>query len=271
MIDTFEVAPLVEIVVEVKWIDPSTINVPGGGFGLTQQSSLVDEFYMRFGGVAYSKGFQRAERLVPPGFPVPMGAVVYRYKPAEDFHDPLARSALWQLGPGVFSANAIPPYKSWSEFSPWVQLGLETLIETRPEAQKASQFNSVSLRYIDAFTENFYAGQTASQFLKEKLGFEIKMPMSYSEKLRSNSEIEEVIQFAMPLDNAMTLNFAATNGKVNGSDALIVQMNVSCDSPIDCDLNQVMAKLNSARTIIHDLFIDMTRNVHQVMKPLMKE
>lgn len=268
MIDTFEVAPLVEIVVEVKWDDPSTFTVPGSAFGLTQQSSSVDEFYMRFGGVAYSKGFKRAERLVPPGFPVPSGAVVYRYKPAEDFEDQLARSALWQLGPGIFSANAIPPYKSWIDFSPWVKAGLQALIETRPDAQRDLPFTSVGLRYIDAFTEQYLDKQTNPQFLREKLGFSINMPTSFSDKLRNGSEVEEVIQFMMPVNGAMTLAFTAGPGKINGIDALIVQTNITCDSPIECDLVVLMGKLDSARAIIHELFFDMTSELHQLMKPV---
>ncbi|RYH28896.1 MAG: TIGR04255 family protein, partial [Alcaligenaceae bacterium] len=173
---TFDVAPLVEIIAEVRWSDPTAFMVPGPLMGLSQPSNATDEFFMRFGGRAYGSGFQRAERLVPPGFPVPIGQVVYRYRPPEDFHDEMARSALWQVGPGVFTANAVPPYRSWVEFSPLVRAGLEVLFETRPADVRNSPVSSVSLRYVDAFNHDLIGDSTFEKFLAEKLGFQVLLP-----------------------------------------------------------------------------------------------
>jgi hypothetical protein len=52
---------------------------------------------------------------------------------------------------GVFSANAIPPYRSWSVFSPEVEAGIDILLAVRDDAEKQAMFNPVTLRYIDAF------------------------------------------------------------------------------------------------------------------------
>lgn len=260
-------APLAEIVAEVRWTDPSVFMLPGQNISLSEPNNSADEFYMRFGGVAYSKGFKRAERLIPPGFPIPMGQVVYRYRPAEDSEDKLARSAMWQIGPGVFAANAIPPYKSWREFSPWVEAGIGAMIETRSEKERSSHFSTVSLRYIDAFTEDYLEGATFAEFLRDKLGFKVKLPDVFNSKLKIDSDIEHIIQFSFPVEGDMTLAFSASQGKFKGADALIVSIQVSCDKPVNPELNFVMQKLHAARNIIHDIFFEMTGSLHTLMKP----
>lgn len=266
MSETFEVAPLVEIIAEVKWNEPLERPEPGQVL-LNHHTSALDEFYMNFGGRAFAAGFQRAERLMPPGFPVPTGTPVYRYKPTEKFENVLARSALWQVGPGLFSANAIPPYKSWTEFAPLVREGLKILIETRPTGEVQSDFSSVSLRYIDAFTEEFLRGESAAKFLREKLGVDLTIPKGYHSQLKSNTEIALNVQFRMQLEGDMTLSFQAAEGKMNGTDALILNTAVSCDKRIACNLELIMKKLDQARSIIHNAFFDMTRTIHDVMRP----
>ena len=177
MTTTFQNAPLVEIIAEVRWSDPSAVSAPGTPFGISMPGTVAnDDFLMRFGGLAYASGFKQSERLIPPGFPVPVGQVSHRYRPADDHPDELTKSAMWQIGPGVFAANGVPPYKSWTEFRPLVEKGIAALVETRPEAVRSSPFSHVSLRYIDAFTERFTEGISAEAFLSEKLGLGFSIP-----------------------------------------------------------------------------------------------
>jgi len=265
---TFASAPLAEIIVEVKWSDPSAFTFPGAPvqMSMVQPSNSVDEFFMRFGGVAYSAGFKQAERLVPPGFPSMVGQVVYRYRPPADFENELARSALWQVGPGVFTANAVPPYKSWTEFSPLVKAGVEALIETRPERERASDFTSVSLRYIDAFTDEFRGELTHAQLI-EALGFKVEIPVALQKVLRAGEAPQHVIQFTMPVENNMSMAVSIGRGQFNGTAALIMSTAITTDGAVNPNVDEVMGRLNTARNMIHDSFVELTSGLHSIMKP----
>lgn len=266
---TFASAPLAEIIVEVKWADPSAFTFTGapGQLSVAQPSNAVDEFFMRFGGAAYAAGFKQAERLVPPGFPSMVGQVVYRYRPPANFENELARSALLQVGPGVFTANAVPPYKSWTEFSPLVRTGLDALVETRPERERTSDFTSVSLRYMDAFTSDFRGERTHAELL-EALGFRVEIPSALKKLLRAGEAPQHVIQFSMPVANNMSLAVSIGRGHFNGSDALIMSTGVTTDGPVRPTVDDVMAQLNIARDMIHGSFVELTGELHGVMKPM---
>lgn len=70
---TFKIAPLVEIIAELRWAQQSVPVQPGAMAappGSMLNAARLDEFFMRFGGECYKAGFQRAGRIVPPGFPV---------------------------------------------------------------------------------------------------------------------------------------------------------------------------------------------------------
>jgi uncharacterized protein (TIGR04255 family) len=271
MSQTFEKAPLVEIIVEVRWADPAGFPQGNGGVLHLPVNNAADEFYMRFGGAAYSAGFRQTERLVPPGFPVLPGQVVYRYRPPSDFSDELARSALWQIGSGVFTANATPPYKSWVEFSPWVSKGLEALLETRNEAEKSAEFVNISLRYIDAFTSDYLGAMTFAEFLSDRLGFKVQIPEAIAKLASDGSAPEHVIQFGMPLQNGMHLSVLAAKGSSNGVDALILNTTISVIEKTAADVGSVMEKLGVARDMIHNSFVEMTSSLHGMMKPTSKD
>lgn len=122
---TFENAPLVEIIAEIRW-NPQMVPLqtvsghgPAAAPVMALNTNAFDEFFMRFGGEVYQKGFEQSERLVPSGFPMMLFQPVYRYRKSASAD----ASVLYQVGPGLFSANAIPPYKSWDTFSPTVERG----------------------------------------------------------------------------------------------------------------------------------------------------
>jgi len=272
MSQTFEKAPLVEIIVEVRWADAAGIpQVDGGLLQFPVNNNSADEFYMRFGGAAYSNGFRQTERLVPAGFPVMPGQAIYRYRPPSDFPDELARSALWQIGSGVFTANATPPYKSWLEFSPWVAKGIQAVLDTRNDSEKNSDFASVSLRYIDAFTSDFLDGSTYAEFLQDRLGFKVQLPAAIEKMAADGATAEHIIQFRLPLQNGMSLTVLAAKGSSNGVDALILNTTVSTTEKTAANVEAVMEKLSAARNMIHNSFVEMTSSLHGIMKPTSKD
>lgn len=94
---TFRNAPLVELIAELRWGDtvPTQPNAP---LLIQGMGPDLDQFFMRFGGEVYQHGFQRAERLVPPGFPI------FPFQPVFRYHKDAAadNSMLFQVGSGLY-------------------------------------------------------------------------------------------------------------------------------------------------------------------------
>jgi len=268
---TFSNAPLVEIIAELRWAQPHALLQAGQTGAVAVPMSIIgsnskmEEFFMRFGGAVYQLGFESAERLVPPAFPIPPGQPVYRYKPVP--HRSLMSSALLQVGPGIFSANAIPPYKSWTEFEPVVARGTQALLETRDPAEKASTFTGASLRYIDAFGPTFLGGMSPGEFIHQVLGFSAAPPASVTAQMPEGNSARAQLQFVIPIRENMTMRLAVGEGMFNNEAAAIMDTSVSADREVNPDVDSVMATLRAARETIHAAFIGMTDKIHDRMQP----
>lgn len=261
---TFANAPLVEIIAELRWLESSATNPTGAPFSLAMPGNVaIEDLFMRFGGLAFAHGYTRNERLMPLGMPVPVGQVCYRYRPDEANQDELFRSSLLQIGPGVFSANATPPYKSWKEFRTHVERGVQDLVHARGAAQNS--FTHVSLRYIDCFTEKFLQGMSHERFLNEMLGFALAPPSYFKDKLQGNAAIETGVQFSFPLNNGALLHLIAHPGSGPAGEGILLTTSIGFAGETAPSADAVMAKLDEAQQIIHDAFLAMTEK----LKPLM--
>jgi uncharacterized protein (TIGR04255 family) len=268
MAQTFANAPLVEIIVDLRWEANAAIaGVGAQGLPIKLVDGGADEFMMRFGGVAYALGFERSERLVPAGFPVPMGTPIYRYRPAEKPKQELMQSALLQIGAGVFSANAVPPYKSWDEFSPTVRAGIGALLQARHESDKQLPFTQVSLRYVDAFRGDHLGTKSIQSFIRDVLGFKTELPSALQKHLRPEAETQTNLQFKLPLPDGMTLAVGVGAGLFNGETVVLMHMQAAADEPVAPDLEALMMTLGKARQVIHNSFVEMTATIHGTMKP----
>ena len=81
----------------------------------------------------HKHGFSFVEELVPPDFPKELAPRQphFRYRRADETWP------LFQLGPGLFTANFVPPYKGWfQEVKPCLMQGVETLLKTYPLADR---------------------------------------------------------------------------------------------------------------------------------------
>lgn len=271
---TLSKSPIVEIVAELRWGQQpdTTIQLQQSAAGvpvplIAMNSSKLDEFFMRFGGEVYQQGFQRAERMVPSGFPLMLFQPVYRYRKSSETDG----SVLYQAGPGLFSANAIPPYRSWNEFSPVVQSGIEALLRARDSTELNAPFTSVSLRYIDAFGPDLTEGHDIESFLRDVLGIFVSMPAGLSKLITHGQKVKPLIQLALPLANNMNMNLGVGMGMVNNEVAIIMDTTVSTSEVISADITSVMTTLHAARAVIHELFFNLTAPIQHLMQPLENE
>jgi len=260
---TFNKAPLVELIAELRWGDASPIqhNAPLLMHGMGPD---LDQFFMSFGGEVYQYGFQRAERLVPPGFPVFPFQPVFRYR-----KDAAAdNSVLFQVGSGLFSANAVPPYRSWTTVKETVRKGVDSLLRVRPSGELNKPFSVLSLRYINAFGPDLTQGRNVNQFIKDTLGFGLSLPPAVTARIDPQSSVKSQIQFTSKLDDGTSLSFLVGEGVVNNENKVIMDMTVTNTNSVPADSDAVMTSFTNARNFIHHIFLGLTKPIHDLLEPI---
>jgi uncharacterized protein (TIGR04255 family) len=255
---TFENAPLVEIIAELHW-DPTTdkkIDLSQPAFVLFDSDS--EAYFTKFLTEIAENGYGMSERMVPPGAPQALFSPTYRIKKIAD------PSTLFQVGPGLFTANATPPYKSWTTFEPVVKVGVNKLLASRSGPQKDRPFRVVKLRYIDAFKPELTNGMSAEQFMNEILGFKFSIPAAI--EYRPDS-LNAHLQYKFMGKDGFTVRLTVADGKVAGDNALIMDTTLEMEGPVPPDSDQIMAILGRARRVIHDTFLQLTKPIEGRMRP----
>ncbi len=269
---SFNNAPLVELIAELRWNQlpqMGAVPAPPAPQGIQQPTmfvlghNAVEEFLMRVGGEVYQRGYRLAERLVPPGFPIMPSQAVCRYRSS----DANKASTMYQAGFGTFTVNAVPPYKSWEEFAPVVAGGVDALLAARQPEGNLPQFLSVSLRYIDAFRETLTEGHDVSSFLSDVLGFTVGLPEVVSRKIAVDQKAKPSIQLSVPLANGMRMDMGIGEGMVNNEGAVLMDTTVSAVEPVEADRDAIMAVMNAAHDIIHEVFMEVTKPIQGLMQP----
>jgi len=262
---SFETPPLVELIAELRWGSPNLPQPNAPGIGITIQvspSTSQEEFFDRFADAIASHGFGRAERLVPPGFSIPFQPV-YRFRKSSE----KPGTTLYQVGVNVFSTNVTPPYQSWDAFRPTVKTGIEVLLQTRGKEDEKTDFDGVALRYINAFESKLTGGRSTMEFLSEVLGFRIDLPASL-DRIRSPAQpVEPILRVTFPAGSEYVMSSNLANGVVNGKPAIIMDISVSAQKPVNPERDQLLEVLDNAHDLIHDSFVEMTKQIHPLMNP----
>ena len=260
---SFEKAPLVEILAELRWGLPSF--QPGVPIRVTVASPTTQEeaFFARFAEKIAEKGFTAAERLVPTGFPTVGTQPVYRFKKS-----PTSVGApLYQVGTNVFSVHITPPYQSWDEFEPALLFGIEVLLNTRDTDGKPIDFGGSSVRYINAFGEDLMENRSPAEFLSEVLGIAVSLPTALTNVLKPGTFIEPSVRISFSTKGDYHILLNAAKGLINQRFAVIMDTTVSRLSSFPPEKNSAIEVLNGAQKIIHESFIEMTAKIQHLMKP----
>jgi uncharacterized protein (TIGR04255 family) len=266
MSESFRNAPLLELIAEVRWQPPyATVPTvqPGVqvslpiGFGSIQ----IDNFLHQFGGEVYKRGFQRMERVYPSGLPIVQGQTIARYRS----DSPDSKTVIYQVGAGLFSANAIAPYRTWNHFRPKVETGIEVLLATREESEKTVPFNPVSLRYIDSFKSDLSGGRDVAGFLSEVLKIHVNLPNAISQHLAAGKSPKPYVMLAIPSEKGI-LRLNVGEALVNGENTILLDMTFSTESPIMPEKSAIMNAFDTAHSIIHKTFVELTSPIHDLMQ-----
>lgn len=262
--------PLVELVAELQWHDTHrslfTASPPGHPVQVTPDVvSAAQGFYDRFASEVEHLGFLRSERLMPigePGFPG-QATIRFRRKAGE--------APLLQLGPGVFTANGLPPaYGNWDDFRPVLEGGVQALLATRVPDEQLTPFSSLSLRYIDAFGSDYWRGESATAFIARSLGFGLSVPESISSSSVGGLPQSQTLALRFALESGGWLNVSVGDGSVNGLDSVIVDTLVGFEG-VPADQAAVMQAFERAHDVTSSIFGDITSSIRDILGPIGSE
>lgn len=262
---TYNNAPLVELVAELRWgPGTDTTTQQEQGLLLAMPASKDEEIYMQFGAVLSAEGYGRFERVFPPGVPIPVGNVAIRCRPNDTAH----QSPLFQLGHGVFSANALPPYKSWRDFSPVVRKGIDCLFDAFDRSEVARpNFQMALIRYIDAFKADLSDGRDVLSFLHDVMSLTIALPDAILSKVENARKIVPALQLIVPTSlGRMEIKFS--EGSAGNQQAIIMDSSLQILRDMGASSDAAMDTLTEGREVIHELFRSLTAPIHDQMEPI---
>jgi uncharacterized protein (TIGR04255 family) len=266
----FKNPPIVELVAEVHWntgVGPSVFNLqPGIQVSVPPNSNPdLEAFFSRFGLALNELNFRNSERLVPVGFPVNAGQVVYRYRSSDD------PDILVQAGWGVATINGLPNYGSWKAFAPKLKSVLAALIAARDPGEASSDFYSASVRYINGFGPDFIGDSNAASFTRDVLGFQVQTSEAISSAQPDNDAPQVNLQMAFATADGLQARVSVGEGLAQGQPAVMLDFTVGVSEPVASDLDSITKALDDAHTVIHNMFVGSTAALTDVMQPEAEE
>lgn len=258
-----ERAPLIELIIELRWGQALHIQGPASHIGFIQhethtRSSPDDALFNAFADRCATIGLTRSERLVPPGFPTVPGQVAYRFKGSQHGNN------LVQIGPGVLTINALPPsYQSWQAFRTFLELALNCLAQSAQEGSTNIKIGLVSVRTINAFGSDILKAHSPQE-LKQILGFNVSLPEELSRVVSAKSESQLTIQQNFMLPDGRRIFFTLSDGQANASPAVIFDISVATQTPM-CTPMETAQSIEDAHDLLSRNFALMTEPLSELL------
>jgi uncharacterized protein (TIGR04255 family) len=188
-------------------------------------------FADEFSRLAKEAGFGSHERLLPESVPLELVAG----HPVMRFRRKPGAWPLFQIGPGLFTANIVPPYEGWRAFRYVLREGLGYLFDAYPFHERYLKLNHIALRYIDGFAEE-HGYSNFNEFLSNDLQISVNFPTLILDQFASSqnayfTNIETVIELKTPELSIGTLKFA--RGTKDTREALIGELTVRREQSIE--------------------------------------
>jgi uncharacterized protein (TIGR04255 family) len=203
--------PLVEAILELKWVLPPAPGLPAGFQGDPNYRLLLGRFSERVQSThPFHEPLPTAQ--IPDGMVAQM--VQHRFRTSENGWP------LIQLGPGIMTVNETERYV-WDDFLERCTKAVAILFEAYPAKEKFA-VQDLTLRYIDAVDVD-HKRDNVFKFLQEKMRTSISLPdqLFDGERVNKNPTVFNW-QASFPQQDPgghITLRFAI--GQRNGKPALI--------------------------------------------------
>jgi uncharacterized protein (TIGR04255 family) len=261
-----ENAPVIEVIAELKW-RPSIL--PEAAFAnvgpqmiLPPAAASTREFFARLASGVGALGYTKATPLVPEPFPLLVHQAALRFDAPNDG----SSKSLYQVGPGLFSANAVPPYDSWSgSFSRTVEQGVQALLAARDSAERETPFEGATLRYLDAFGPALTEGRDSLAFTREILGITVDLPRALTQHLADGAAWKPFLQFHIPTATGSLLSVAIGDGMANDQPTILMDWSLTRTTPMPADVREVMRALNDAHDAIYASWAEMMKPISHLM------
>jgi uncharacterized protein (TIGR04255 family) len=267
----FQNPPLVELVVELKWAAAEAIASPRGipqGMPYPEPPNIAHEkFLSDFRQLAAESDWKQSERLMPQGFSL-------HFQPALRIRsdDPSRSSILLQVGQGVFSANALRPYKNWETFWPIAREGIDLLLKARPESERLQPFFGANVTYIDVFEKDIVGELSEPKFLRDMLGFGLELPPSVKKQVISEDQVEIQFSYKVPLQDELEMRLGVNGNAVWGDKkGILMSTVVSSQRSVLPELKDISAVFEASHLAIRRTFVGLTERVHSKMVPIGEE
>jgi uncharacterized protein (TIGR04255 family) len=208
--------PLVEVIAEVRWKLQPLQSLPNAAID-PHFSALASDLTS----LLAAEGFQVVETLVPAEVPIELlpNRVVKRFRQAAD------RWPVFQVGPGVFTVNVVPPYKGWAEFRTILAHGVDLLFKSYPLPEKYLTVSETRLKYVDAFsTKHTYV--ELLPFIRDHFSIQIDLPDEIIESATEQKAITLSSTISFPLRERSSSSgiIKIASGKHHGADAAILEL-----------------------------------------------
>lgn len=258
----FKRPPLLELVAELRWAtpNPASISVPGFPIQVHVGSAQEDPALEAFRKVAEELGFTFVERLLPPGIAGAQGQPIYRLRRSAD-------PVVVQAGTGVLTIHALPPYTSWSAFSPKVREIVAASLAARGD-EPGPEFDVVSLRYIDAFGQRFLREMSPARFAAETLGFELGVPPAVKNARLDTAPTQLALTYGFATADRLLAQIAVSEAVINNEVSLVFNMAARAELAVEPRQEVLMDVFNRAHELIHSVFVDATQSVRDLMEPM---
>ena len=133
---------------------------------------------------------------------------------------------LAQVGPGIITANIVPPYKGWKAFEPFLHKLVDALFNKYPVAEKTLRIEKLHLRYIDGFDESFGFSRYAD-FAYKMLG--INFPLSddfIKSSVKEGTDVTYLLEnrFLNTTPEGSSGKLRLVPGEKNNKSALIMEL-----------------------------------------------
>ncbi len=231
----FHKTPLVELIAAMRW----------------ETASGDSAWHLDFAALAETRGF-----VCRPS----TGALV-ECGPG----DQSASSPVFRLARDMLSVHALPPIRGWAPVEPQVRIALDLLHDARRRHGRAFPSPvAVWVRYIDAFDAPYLRGASAIGFLADTLGLRLDLPPALLRVCADPSEVVPEIRLAMPVAPG-ELVVVLTDRTRDAQPAVVMDTTVTVTRDIGWSAEGTMAALLRARGVIHEIFVELTEKLHQVM------
>lgn len=245
----YSTPPLIEVISEVRWETTPVAAIPGASI-----DPHFSVFNKKFSDRLKKAGFASVQRVVPEEIPIELtsGNPIFRFRKAKNSWP------LYQNGPGLFTANIVPPYKGWKEFKKFLDEGLTHLYSSYPMPNEYLRIKRLELRYMDAFQAQHGAIKRYPEFLEEHLGIHLRLPNLSNKEAMAASLIGEIHIPLPKIDKSVGI-ISIKPGRITKNDkqteAIIMELIIRKNefSPHFKKQN-VVSWFNKAHTLLHSWF-----------------